>query len=212
MRASTLRLLDGDVITLASVRANRQRLRSLFPSDELPVAVLATSTRLATKDPAVRARTLAEAQQWIDLDGAAVNRIVTLPVGQHGRDVRLACASAGDSPARIAGREKAHEWHLELRGLRVVRRTWTSRCALLSVRMLARMSPGGWSCLHRGRTACRISVWRCCRLSPGNRSLPRFNGRSTRWLSTCREAVLGLPRRSLKPSVICASITTCTFR
>jgi fatty-acyl-CoA synthase len=62
-----LRLLDGEVITLESVRANRERLRGLFPKQELPVAVLATSVRLATADPAVRKTTLHEAREWIDL-------------------------------------------------------------------------------------------------------------------------------------------------
>ena len=62
-----LRLLDGEVITLESIRANQKRLRALFPADELPVAVLATSVRLATADPAVRKKTLDEAREWIDL-------------------------------------------------------------------------------------------------------------------------------------------------
>src|ERR1700730_8100038 len=62
-----LRLLDGDVITLESVRANKHRLRTLFPTHELPLAVLATSVRLATADPAIRQKTLAEAHAWIDL-------------------------------------------------------------------------------------------------------------------------------------------------
>src|SRR5260370_23788469 len=62
-----LRLLDGDVITLDAVRANSDRIANLFPPDELPVTVLATSVRLATKDPAVREKTLDEAHQWIDL-------------------------------------------------------------------------------------------------------------------------------------------------
>ncbi len=62
-----LRLLDGEVISLETVRANRERLRTLFPSDELPLAVLATSVRLATADPATRQATLDEARAWIDL-------------------------------------------------------------------------------------------------------------------------------------------------
>jgi sugar phosphate isomerase/epimerase len=62
-----LRLLDGEVISLESVRANRARLRALFPQAELPVAVLATSVRLATADPSVRRETLDEARGWIDL-------------------------------------------------------------------------------------------------------------------------------------------------
>jgi fatty-acyl-CoA synthase len=62
-----LRLLDGEVISLESVRANRDRIRALFPKDELPVAVLATSVRLATADPVVRQATLDEARAWIEL-------------------------------------------------------------------------------------------------------------------------------------------------
>src|SRR5713101_2069149 len=48
-----LRLLDGEVITLESIRANQKRLRALFPANELPVTVLATSVRLATADQTV---------------------------------------------------------------------------------------------------------------------------------------------------------------
>src|ERR1700682_6017778 len=62
-----LRLLDGEVISLDSVRANRDRLRTLFPADELPLTVLATSVRLATADPAVRPTPPAGGRAWIDL-------------------------------------------------------------------------------------------------------------------------------------------------
>ena len=62
-----LRLLDGDVISLESVSANKSRIKSLFPANDLPVSVLATSVRLATKDPEVRNKTLDEARAWIDL-------------------------------------------------------------------------------------------------------------------------------------------------
>src|SRR5437016_4297294 len=62
-----LRLLDGEVISLESVRANRKRLRDLFPRDGLPLTVLATSVRLATADPMVRQKTLDEARGWIEL-------------------------------------------------------------------------------------------------------------------------------------------------
>jgi sugar phosphate isomerase/epimerase len=62
-----LRLLDGDVISLDAVLANASRIKALFPRDDLPVAVLATSVRLATRDPVVRQQTLQEARQWIDL-------------------------------------------------------------------------------------------------------------------------------------------------
>jgi sugar phosphate isomerase/epimerase len=62
-----LRLLDGEVISLESVRANKQRLRSLFPTAELPLAVLATSVRLATAQPAARRQVLDETRAWLDL-------------------------------------------------------------------------------------------------------------------------------------------------
>ena len=62
-----LRLLDGEVISLESTRANLDRLKALFPPHELPIAVLATSVRLATNDPEVRNTTLDEAHAWIDL-------------------------------------------------------------------------------------------------------------------------------------------------
>ena len=62
-----LRLLDGDVISLESVGANKARIRSLFPPAEFPVSVLATSVRLATRDPSVRSKTLEEARAWIEL-------------------------------------------------------------------------------------------------------------------------------------------------
>jgi sugar phosphate isomerase/epimerase len=62
-----LRLLDGEVIGVETVKANRARIKSLFPADELPVSVLATSVRLATKDPEIRKLTLEESHHWIDL-------------------------------------------------------------------------------------------------------------------------------------------------
>jgi sugar phosphate isomerase/epimerase len=62
-----LRLLDGEVISLDSVRANRQRIRNVFRVDELPVATLATSVRLATREPQIRQATLDEGHAWIDL-------------------------------------------------------------------------------------------------------------------------------------------------
>jgi sugar phosphate isomerase/epimerase len=62
-----LRLIDGEVISLDSVRANRERIKELFPVDELPVATLATSVRLATREPQIRRATLEEGNAWIDL-------------------------------------------------------------------------------------------------------------------------------------------------
>jgi sugar phosphate isomerase/epimerase len=62
-----LRLIDGEVISVDSVRANRKRIKQLFPVDELPVATLATSVRLATREPQIRQATLDEGYAWIDL-------------------------------------------------------------------------------------------------------------------------------------------------
>lgn len=62
-----LRLIDGEVISLDSVRANRERIKDLFPVDDLPVATLATSVRLATREPRIRQATLDEGNAWIDL-------------------------------------------------------------------------------------------------------------------------------------------------
>jgi fatty-acyl-CoA synthase len=63
-----LRLLDGEVISLDSVRANGDRISRLFPPQELPVSVLATSLRLATR--ALKDQTLEEGHDWIDLAAA----------------------------------------------------------------------------------------------------------------------------------------------
>src|SRR5947208_1335422 len=62
-----VRLIDGDVISLESVRANRGRLRALFQDADLPIAVLATSVKLATADPEVRRKTAEEMSEWVDL-------------------------------------------------------------------------------------------------------------------------------------------------
>jgi sugar phosphate isomerase/epimerase/MOSC domain-containing protein YiiM len=62
-----LRLLDGEVITLDAVRAQRRRLRALFPPTELPIAVLATSVRLTAPDAAARRQRADEIGAWVDL-------------------------------------------------------------------------------------------------------------------------------------------------
>jgi len=62
-----LRLIDGEVISLDSVLANRERIKELFPVDDLPVATLATSVRLATREPQIRRATLDEGHAWIDV-------------------------------------------------------------------------------------------------------------------------------------------------
>jgi sugar phosphate isomerase/epimerase len=99
-----LRLIDGDVISLESVRANRARLRALFPAAELPIPVLATSVRLASPDPAVQRETHAEVGAWIDLAaelGVPVIRVYG-GVRAEGFDVDAAVQVVAEALARIA--------------------------------------------------------------------------------------------------------------
>ncbi|HEV7663083.1 MAG TPA: sugar phosphate isomerase/epimerase family protein [Chloroflexota bacterium] len=101
-----LRLLDSEVISLASVRANLGRLRSLFPRDELPIAVLATSVRLATNDPAVRQTTLDETYAWIDL-AAELNVPVIRVFGARNPpelDLERSIQAVGEMLAQLSSR------------------------------------------------------------------------------------------------------------
>ena len=109
-----LRLLDGEVITLQSVCANKARIKSLFPADELPVAVLATSVRLATRDPEVRKTTLEEAHQWIDLAaelGVPVIRYFAARKPPE-LDLEASIQAVGDMLALLA--EHAEQAHVKI--------------------------------------------------------------------------------------------------
>ena len=104
-----LRLIDGEVISLDAVRANRERLRALFPPAELPIPVLATSVRLANPDPAVRRGSQDEVAHWIDLAadlGVPVIRVFggVLP---EGLDLDAAMQAVAESLAWIAPRAEA---------------------------------------------------------------------------------------------------------
>ena len=104
-----LRLIDGEVISLDSVRANRARLRALFPPADLPIPVLATSVRLANPDPVVRRGSQDEVAHWIDLAadlGVPVVRVFggVLP---EGFDMQAAVHVVAECLAWIAPRAEA---------------------------------------------------------------------------------------------------------
>jgi fatty-acyl-CoA synthase len=62
-----LRLIDGEVISCAAVRAHLGRLRALFAPSDLPLVVLATSVRIAQATTAATDRVVADALEWIAL-------------------------------------------------------------------------------------------------------------------------------------------------
>ena len=97
-----VRLIDGEVISLESVRANRQRLRTLFQKADLPIAVLGTSVRLAA-DPQGAEREVAE---WIDLAAELGVPVIRVYGGMRPEGVDLDAASrvVGETLARIAPR------------------------------------------------------------------------------------------------------------
>ena len=99
-----LRLLDGELITTTLVRDNLARLRSLFPSDELPLAVLATSVRLASADPQARQRARDETHAWIDLAAELGVPVVRVFGGNPEQPLELedSIAAAAESLASFA--------------------------------------------------------------------------------------------------------------
>jgi len=62
-----LRLLDGAVATPEVIRANMNRIRRLFPTEELPLMVLATSVRLSMNDGEQRRQNEALALAYLEL-------------------------------------------------------------------------------------------------------------------------------------------------
>src|SRR5947209_8431773 len=99
-----LRLIDGEVISLESVRANRDRLHKLFAVDELPLAVLATSVRLAAADQAARQQAEDETRQWIDLAAELEVPVVRVYGGMRpkGFDLDRSIAIVAETLARLA--------------------------------------------------------------------------------------------------------------
>ena len=64
-----LRLLDGEIITPAILKANRSRLVGLFGSGKPVVVGLGTSVRFTSGDPEVRAAMTAELREFIAIAG-----------------------------------------------------------------------------------------------------------------------------------------------
>jgi sugar phosphate isomerase/epimerase len=146
-----LRLLDGQVISLESVRANRDRLRGLFPVDELPVAVLATSVRLATANPATRQATLDEARAWIDLAAELNVPVIRLFAARNPPELDLECSieAVGAMLARLSD-------HATLSGVRVGVETHDEFASAVTVARALALVPGPavgaiWDMFHTAR-------------------------------------------------------------
>jgi sugar phosphate isomerase/epimerase len=109
-----LRLIDGEVISLDSVRANRQRIRALFPVDELPVATLATSVRLATREPQIRKATLEEGNAWIDLAAELQVPVIRFFAARNPPEMDLdsSIQAVGEMLAQLS--ERARQRHVKI--------------------------------------------------------------------------------------------------
>ncbi|MCA1644718.1 MAG: sugar phosphate isomerase/epimerase [Chloroflexi bacterium] len=150
-----LRLLDGEVISLDSMRANLDRLKALFPTDELPIAVLATSVRLATNNPGVRSKTLDEAHAWIDL-AAELNAPVIRLFGARNPpelDIEQSIQAVGEMLALLSE-------HAEQAGVKVGVETHDEFASAATVARALQLAPspavGGiwdmWHTLRAGQT------------------------------------------------------------
>ena len=146
-----LRLLDGEVISLDSVRANRARLRALFPADELPVAVLATSVRLATAEPATRQATLDEAREWIDLAAELGVPVIRFFAARNPPELDLeqSIQAVGEMLARLSD-------HATQSGVRVGVETHDEFASAVTVARALALAPGPavgaiWDLFHTAR-------------------------------------------------------------
>jgi sugar phosphate isomerase/epimerase len=128
-----LRLLDGEPISVEAVEANRARIKGLFPPNELPIAVLATSVRLATRDATIRQQTLEEGKRWIDLAaelGVPVIRFFAARVPPE-LDLEVSIVAVGEmlaalgEPAARAGVKVGVETHDEFASATSVARALT---------------------------------------------------------------------------------------
>jgi sugar phosphate isomerase/epimerase len=100
-----LRLIDGEVISLESVRANRARVRAVL-QDGLAVSVLGTSVRLAGSDPNARRQAEDEVSQWIDLAAELGIPVIRVYGGKppEGLDLEAAAQVVAESLSRVAPR------------------------------------------------------------------------------------------------------------
>jgi sugar phosphate isomerase/epimerase len=128
-----LRLIDGEVISIDAVRANRQRIKELFPADELPVATLATSVRLATREPRIRQATLEEGHAWIDLAAELQVPVIRFFAARNPpeMDLESSIQVVGEMLARLSERARRSdirigvETHDEFASARTVARALT---------------------------------------------------------------------------------------
>jgi len=134
-----LRLLDGELISLESVRANRDRLRVLFPADELPIAALATSVRLAAADADARQRASDEARAWIDLAAELSVPVIRVFAARQPPEVDLerSIEVVGDMLARLAG-------HAATAGVKVGVETHDEFASAATVARALALVPGPW--------------------------------------------------------------------
>jgi sugar phosphate isomerase/epimerase len=146
-----LRLLDGEVISLESVRANRGRLRALFPVDGLPLTVLATSVRLATAEPATRQATLDEAHAWIDLAAELNVPVIRFFAARNPPelDLELSIEAVGEMLAQLAD-------HAAQAGVRVGVETHDEFASAGTVARAIALAPGVavgaiWDLFHTAR-------------------------------------------------------------
>jgi len=147
-----LRLLDGEVISLAAVRTNAARIKALFLRDELPVAVLPTSVRLATREPDTRDAALVEARRWIDLAAelqVPVIRFFASPNPPE-LDLESAIRAVGDMLAQLSEDAQAA-------GVRIGVETHDEFASARTVASALQLAPAGivgaiWDMLHTARS------------------------------------------------------------
>ncbi len=99
-----LRLLDGEVITVASVRANADRIRALFSANTIPIASLGTSIRIAVADPSAISTTNTELRQWVDVAAELGIGLIRVFGGRRpdGLDTEQSVAAAAATLERVA--------------------------------------------------------------------------------------------------------------
>jgi sugar phosphate isomerase/epimerase len=147
-----LRLLDGEVVSLELVRAQRARLRTLFPPDRLPITVLGTSIRLVVADPALQEQVDRELAGWVELAAQLEIPIVRVFGGAlpQGVDLDRAEALARQRLAEVAD-------HAERRGVVVGLETHDDFSSAAPVARILAGVPGRgvgavWDMFHTHRT------------------------------------------------------------
>ena len=99
-----LRLLDGEVITVDSIRANADRIRDLFPAGVFPVTSLGTSIRIAVADPAAITAIDTELRAWVTVAAELGIGLIRVFGGKRpeGLDAEQSVTAAAATLERIA--------------------------------------------------------------------------------------------------------------